>query len=181
MILEQGINFFRGDHKTGKTYFLWKLASHLNSLDKKMCFIGATNEHEDNSMFLRIFEFSFFRKDDIRTFELVLELRNSYDYIIIDDIDYINDKYIQILFKSKKTIICTCYLFLPIKKKDSHYLNVNYPQNNFYINRDNNSIQLSVSSSLPGSESSEISVDSFLKSITREIKIDFLLKRNTTV
>jgi hypothetical protein len=178
MILEQGINFFRGDHKTGKTYFLWNLASHLNSLDKKMCFIGATNEHSDNSMFLRIFEFSFFKKDDIKTFELVLELRNSYDYIIIDDIDYIKDEYIQILFKSKKTIICTCFKNRA-QRKALHYLNINYPQHNFYIN--NNSIQFGVSSSLPGSESSEISIDSFLKSITREIKIDFLLKKNTTI
>jgi len=158
MILEAGINFFKGDHKTGKTHLLWNLSSHLESLDKKICFIGGTNEHEDNSMFLRKFEFSFFRKDDIRTFELALQLRKSYDYIVIDDVDYINDDYIQILFKSKKTIICTCL-------QNRVYLNINYPHQNFYIK--NGYIEL------PNGD--EVTMNNLFKSLRREDKINLLL------
>jgi hypothetical protein len=157
MILELGINFFKGDHKTGKTHLLWNLSSHLENLDKKICFIGGTNEHEDDSMFLRKFEFSFFRKDDIRTFELVLQLRNSYDYIIIDDIDYINDDYIQILFKSNKTIICAC-------SKNRVYTNINYPSANFYI-KDTN-IETPIGT---------YQLDNFMKSIQRVDKINLIL------
>jgi hypothetical protein len=158
MILEGGINFFKGDHKTGKTHFLWNLSSYLESLNKKICFIGGTNEHEDDSMFLRKFEFSFFRKDDKRTFDLVSQLRNSYDYIVIDDIDYINDDFIQILFKTNRTIICTCL-------QNRVYLNINYPHQNFYIK--NGYIELPTGD--------EVTMDNLLKSLKREDKINLLL------
>jgi hypothetical protein len=158
MILEAGINFFKGDHKTGKTHFMWNLSSYLESLGKKICFIGGTNEHEDDSMFLRTFEFSFFRKNDIRTFELALQLRNSYDYIVIDNIDYINDDYIQILFKSKKTIICTC-------SKNRVYTKINYPHQNFYIKNDY--------IELPNGD--EVTMNNLFKSLRREDKINLIL------
>jgi hypothetical protein len=158
MILEGGINFFKGDHKTGKTHFLWNLSSYLESLGEKMCFIGGTYEHEYNSMFLRKFEFSLFRKGDKRTFELTLQLRSSYDYIVIDDIDYIDDDFIQILFKSKKTIICTCL-------ESRVYNHINYPHRNFYIKNDY--------IELPTGDN--IEVNNLFKSLKREDKINLLL------
>jgi hypothetical protein len=109
-------------------------------------------------MFLRTFEFSFFRKNDIRTFELVSQLRNSYDYIVIDDIDYINDDFIQILFKSKKTIICTCL-------QNRVYSDINYPHQNFYIK--NGYIELPTGD--------EVTMDNLIKSLKREDKINLLL------
>lgn len=157
MILEQGINFFKGDHKTGKTHLLWNISSYLESIGKKLCFIGGTNEHEDDSMFLRKFEFSFFRKDDKRTFDLVSQLKDSYDYIIIDDIDYINHDFIEILFKTKKTIICTCL-------ESRSYIKLNYPSINFYINNTNIVTPIGV-----------YQLDNFMKVIKREDKINLLL------
>lgn len=157
MILEQGINFFKGDHKTGKTHLLWNISSYLETIGKKLCFISGTNEHEDDSMFLRKFEFSFFRKDDKRTFELVSQLKDSYDYIIIDDIDYINHDFIEILFKTKKTIICTCL-------ESRNYIELNYPSVNFYIKNPN--IE---------TPTGEYSLGDFMRVIKREDKINLLL------
>lgn len=157
MILEQGINFFKGDHKTGKTHLLWNISSYLETIGKKLCFISGTNEHEDDSIFLRKFEFSLFRKDDKRTFELVSQLKDSYDYIIIDDIDYINHDFIEILFKTKKTIICTCL-------ESRNYIELNYPSVNFYIK--NLNIE---------TPTGEYSLSDFMRVIKREDKINLLL------
>lgn len=157
MILEQGINFFKGGHKTGKTHLLWNLSSYLENIGKRLCFISGTNEHEDDSMFLRKFEFSFFRKDDRRTFDLVFQLKDSYDYIIIDDIDYINHDFIEILFKTKKTIICTCL-------ESRNYIELNYPSVNFYIK--NSNIE---------TPTGEYPLTDFMKVIKREDKINLLL------
>jgi hypothetical protein len=157
MILEQGINFFKGDHKVGKTHLLWNISSYLESIGSKICFIGGTNEHEDDSMFLRKFEFSFFRKDDKRTFDLVSQLKESYDYIIIDDIDYINHDFIEILFKTNRTIICTC---LEWRK----YYKLNYPSVNFYIKNSNIETPVGL-----------YQLDTFMKVIQREDKINLLL------
>jgi hypothetical protein len=157
MILEQGINFFKGDHKVGKTHLLWNISSYLESIGSKICFIGGTNEHEDDSIFLRKFEFSFFRKDDKRTFDLVSQLKESYDYIIIDDIDYINHDFIEILFKTNRTIICTC---LECRK----YYKLNYPSVNFYIKNSNIKTPVGL-----------YQLDTFMKVIQREDKINLLL------
>jgi hypothetical protein len=157
MILEQGINFFKGDHKTGRTYLLFKISNYLKNINKKLCFIGGTHEYENETLILRNFEYSFFNKDDKRTFELVYQLKDSYDYIIIDDIDYINHEFIEILFQTKKTIICTSLV-------SRNYSKLNYPLVKFYIK--NSNIETT---------NGEYSLSNFMKVIQREDKINLLL------
>lgn len=157
MILEQGINFFKGDHKTGRTYLLFKISNYLKSINKNLCFIGGTNENENETLILRNFEYSFFNKSDKRLFELVSQLKDSYDYIIIDDIDYINHDFIEILFKTKKTIICTCL-------ESRNYIELNYHSVNFYI--ENLNIE---------TPTGEYSLGDFMRVIKMEDKINLLL------
>lgn len=161
MFLDNGINFIKGDHKSFKTTLLYDISKHLHDSGKRLLFIGGTNEKEEHESFLRIFNYSFFNSNfvgDRKIFDIAYELRENYDYIIIDDIDYINDTYIELLFKTNKPIICTCLTWRV-------YFQLNYPYLDFFI--ENGEIKLQ--------NGDILNIDGFIKRIKREDKINLLL------
>lgn len=159
MIID-GINFIKGENNVGKTTFLWELSQTLNLLNYNLCFIGGTRDFENNHKFLRIFDYTFFNVNDERMFSLILQIRERIDYLIIDDVDYINTKFIDLIFsRFNKPIILTCNF-------NRVYLDFKYQHINFILHK-NKSIELE--------NNMIIKTDQFLNSIKRENKIEKLL------
>lgn len=155
-----GINFFKGENNVGKTTFIWELSYLLNQLSYNLCFIGGTRDLENDHRFLRIFDYNFFNVNDDRIFKLVLELNSRIDYLITDDVDYIDAKYIDLIFRCfNKPIIITCNL-------NRVYHNFNYNHINFILHKNKN-IELQ--------DGSFIKTEQFLNQIKRENKIEKLL------
>lgn len=161
MILEQGINFIKGENNVGKTKFLLELSQTLNLLNYNLCFVGGTKEFENNHNFLRIFDYTFFNIHDERVFSIICKIRERIDYLIIDDVDYIDTKFIDLIFsRFNKPIILTCNL------RSRVYFDFKYKHINFILHK-NKSIELG--------NNMIIKTDQFLNSIKRENKIEKLL------
>jgi hypothetical protein len=160
MILDKGINFIRGENNVGKTTFLWELSQILNLLNYNLCFVGGSRDFENNYNFLKIFDYAFFNVGDERMFSLILQISERIDYLIIDDVDYIDTKFIDLIFsRFNKPIILTCNL-------NRVYYDFKYKHINFILHK-NKSIELE--------GNMIIKTDQFLNSIKRENKIEKLL------
>jgi hypothetical protein len=105
--MDKGFNIIVSDHKTCKTTFIWQISKLLRDSGKRLFFIGGTREMQNNNQFLKIFDHCIFNISDIRYFQLVYQRQNEYDYLIIDDINLIEPKFIKELKKFDK-IIATC-------------------------------------------------------------------------
>ena len=156
--MENGFNIIVSDFKSGKTTFLWQIADLLYSDSKRLFFIGGTRDMENNSQFLKIFDFSLFNVNDIKYFQLVSQRHKDYDYIIIDDIEQIDPKFISEL-KHFDKIIATCQW-----GRENYYLRFKNSKQNFNVYHiiDNHI-------ALPNGE--EITKSSFL----RDYKINLIL------
>ena len=138
-MFDKDFNFITsGMRASGRTTFLFEVAKVLKKSGYKICFLGCTNEYEDENLLLeKHFNFDFYRTlvnstdENIKIIELIKEIseRDNYDFILIDDIDYVNSKLFDIISSIGVTKICTCLIFpnldnvknYNIFKVDTHY------------------------------------------------------------
>ena len=113
-----GFNFILGHKNSGRSQFLFLVADIFKTLNYKCIFYGATDEYNTSSYSSIInnkntpFDLMFFyRHGDSRITENVLELSKNkkFNYIFIDDIDYMSSFDLKILSKIEDIpVICTC-------------------------------------------------------------------------
>ena len=165
MIID-GVNIIAGEHNTGRTNLLFSL-SHI--LGSRICFIPGN----DNNYYLRYpkFEYTFSDVSDIRTFQLISQISDRYDYLIIDDIDRIKKEYILILLKINKPIIFTC---LTGRISDTTTSCYDYKK---MISRSNQLICLGLDGSIISidGDRTKIKISDFLKNVGRDNKIKLIL------
>lgn len=128
-MFDKNFNIIIGDRASGRTTFLFELARLIKSLDKKICYIGGTDEFYDyaNNSVYKIYDSAFFYKNDIRLFQNIKEIteKDEYEYIFIDDIDYIHRICIDILSSIRVKKIATCLTdHLPILNQDINFYEI---------------------------------------------------------
>jgi hypothetical protein len=121
MILENGLNLFTGK---GKTTFLMNLSKVLYENEKKLVFIGGTNEYYHNTDNDELFLYKIFKfnkslitntpreiinnhRSLLKEYNHIINCKSYYDYILIDDIDLIDVNILNRIIKTNKTIIAT--------------------------------------------------------------------------
>jgi hypothetical protein len=166
-VIIDGINIIAGENNTGRTNLLFGLSNILKS---KICFIVGY----DNKYYLRYpkFEYTFSDVSDIRTFQLISQISDRYDYLIIDDIDRIKKEYISILFKINKPIIFTC---LSGTISDTTTSCHDYKK---MISKSYQLICLGLDGNIVSidNDRTKIKISDFLKNIDRDNKIKSILK-----
>ena len=157
-MFDSNVNIIYGSAKTGKTMFLLDISNVLKSLGMKLFFLGCTGEFED---FRRNKTLSCF--DDIRItttnnnlnnsklIEVIKEIteNNNYDYIVVDDSDFLSDETLKLLLDLKVKKIITSFTHnIDRFENSSNLFNISHVSN----------------------------VDDYIKSILREQKINKILK-----
>lgn len=116
-MFDLNFNTIHGDDKTGRTRFLLELSSILKSYGFKIFFLGCTSEFENAKRSGDLSSFDDFRiistSDDfnnLKIIEVINEITDtkSYDYLIVDDIDYLSDNCINSIIKTKVKKVITC-------------------------------------------------------------------------
>lgn len=156
-MFESDLNIVFGDTKTGRTKFLIDFSRKLNELGFKVFFLGCTNEFQNSSKSI-LESFSGFRiidsYDDDNNYKLIdvineILSRDSYDYLFVDDIDFVSNRCKNEIIKIniKKIITCLSY------NKDK------FKSNSFHKVEDMNDFLIS----------------DFITSLTRDKKINSIL------
>lgn len=170
-MFDKNFNIIIGDRASYRTTFLIDLSRAIRTLDKKVLFLGGTEEFKDfaNNSISRIFDLAFFYQDDIRLFHNIKEIveRDQYAWIFIDDIDYIPNRYINLLKDINVKKIGTCLAEgLPIMNDES---------NIYQIKTNYDDSQLSSTTFLEIGQQ-KIDIKDIIKTIERDQKLNTLLK-----
>lgn len=165
MIID-GLNIITGLSCRGKTTLLLSLANVLYETDNKICFIDGFDEEYPT----RLFEYTFSEVSDIRTFQLINQISDRYNYIIIDDVDRIKEEYIKILLSINKTIIVT------LTCGESFNRPLYYNIANISIENNKSWKVFNVNDNILEVDQKSITTSDFIKSIKRDYKISYLLK-----
>lgn len=116
-MFDLNFNIINGDQKTGKTTFLLELSSILKSYNFKVFFLGCTSEFQNARRSGDLISFDDFRiittSDDYNNLKIIDVVREItdvklYDYLIIDDIDYLSDNAIKSIINTNVKKIVTC-------------------------------------------------------------------------
>lgn len=115
-MFNEDFNIIVGGRKSGKTLFLFELATVLKSIGYKLCFIGGTDEMPIDDDIMSCFELSRIlsssksKEENKKTMSLIKEKaeRDKYDFILIDDIDWVRKSVIRMMKDMDVTKICTC-------------------------------------------------------------------------
>jgi len=161
----KNFNIVIGDRASGRTTFLFELARLIKSFDKKICYVGGTDEFFEfaNNSVEKIYDSAFFYKNDIRLFQNIKEIteRDNYEYIFVDDIDYISHDCIDILSSIRINKIATCLTDnLPIFNQDI---------NCYEIKSDKNTLLLKIGEEL-------VKTKDIITTLSRDQKIKSVLK-----
>lgn len=120
-------NVINGDRASGKSIFLRELSRVLKKLNYKVCFIdtlGEANLSIRNSDIDLIKVLSESDYNNKRTIQVVKEIteRDNYDFILVDDTDYLSESIIKDIknIRVKKIIACTVLDNTGLDKKDTH-------------------------------------------------------------
>jgi hypothetical protein len=170
-MFEKNFNIVVGDRSSYRTTFLIELSRAIRGQNRKILFLGGTDEFQDfaNDSITRIFDHAFFYKNDIRLFHNIKELveRDNYEYIFIDDIDYIPNTYIKELSDiSVRKIGTSLPDSLPIFNQDI---------NLYQIKTDYDDSSISSSTFLEIGKQM-IDIKDIIKTIERDQKLNTLLK-----
>jgi thymidine kinase len=130
-MLDSNFNIIYGDTKTGRTNLLLDIGVLFKLNDFKLFYIGCTSEFQ-NARNIESFDgFRFLPTTDelnnLKLIEVVKEIteNKNYNYIIVDDIDYLSQKCISELFKINVKKISTCLSHNSIKlPKDSNFYRI---------------------------------------------------------
>jgi hypothetical protein len=171
-MFSKNFNIIIGDRASSRTTFLFELARLIRSFDHKTCYIGGTDEFYDfaNNSVNKIYDSAFFYKKSstgVRLFQNIKEIteRDGYEYIFIDDIDYISRECLDILISIRVKKIATCLTdHLP-----AFYQDINcYEIRNNYTD-DRNLVTLKIGEDI-------IKTKDIITSISRDQKIKSVLK-----
>lgn len=120
-------NVINGDRASGKSIFLRELSRVLKKLNYKVCFIDTLGEANLNSRNSDIDLIKVLSESDYnnkRTIQVVKEIteRDNYDFILVDDTDYLSESIIKDIknIRVKKIIACTVLDNTGFDKKDTH-------------------------------------------------------------
>jgi hypothetical protein len=119
-------NVINGDRSSGKSIFLRELSRVLKNLNYKVCFIDTLGEAIqkeilDIDLFKVLCESDYNNKKTIQVVKEITE-RDNYDFILVDDTDYLSESIIKDIknIRVKKIIACTVLDNTGLDKKDTH-------------------------------------------------------------
>lgn len=171
-MFDKNFNVIIGDRSSHRTTFLIEVSRAIRSQGGKVLFLGGTLEFEDfaNNSISRIFDLALFFKGDLRLIENLNEIsqRDGYQFIFIDDVNYISKPAIDLLSKNPIKKVCTCLTdVIPNFGVDVNLYDIknHYDDSNF-----TNSTFLKVNKQM-------INLKDIIKEIERDQKIENLLKR----
>ena len=164
-MFSKNFNIIIGDRASGRTTFLFELARLIKSFGKKTCYIGGTEEFYEfaNNSVNKIYDSTFFYKNDVRLFQNIKEIteRDEYEYIFIDDMDYISHNCMDIISSIRVNKITTCLTDnLPIFNQDI---------NCYEIKSDKNILLLKIGEEL-------VKTKDIITTLSRDQKIKSVLK-----
>lgn len=168
-MFSKGFNIIIGDRASSRTTFLFEMARLIRSFGHKTCYIGGTDEFYEfaNNSVHKIYDSAFFYKNDVRLFQNIKEIteRDIYEYIFIDDIDYISSDCVDILSSIRIKKIATCLTnHLPIFNQDINCYDI---RNNY--SDDKTLVTLKIGEDI-------IKTKDIINSISRDHKIKTILK-----
>lgn len=126
-------NVINGDRASGKSIFLRELSRVLKKLNYKVCFIdtlGEANLSSRNSDIDLIKVLGDSEYNNKKTIQVIKEIteRDNYDFILVDDTDYLSESIIKDIknIRVKKIIACTILDNTGFDKKDTYKINTVY-------------------------------------------------------
>jgi hypothetical protein len=126
-MFNKDFNVINGDRASGKSIFLRELSRVLKKLNYKVCFIDTLGESNLNSRNSDIDLIKVLSESDYnnkRTIQVVKEIteRDNYDFILVDDTDYLSESIIESMknIRVKKIIACTILDNIGLDKKDTY-------------------------------------------------------------
>lgn len=169
-MFESNFNIVSGDRDSGRSSFLFTLAYTSKSNGYKTMFLGGTDEFSSISDIESPFDRKFFyrHRDQKLTENIKLILdKEKFDYLLIDDIDFLSRNDIVILGQSKAKKICTCLrskIPTNLGKFTSYDLTSKYDDDNL------------TESSFLNVDGQLMKLNDFIKILDREQKINKVLK-----
>lgn len=126
-MFNEDFNVINGDRASGKSIFLRELSRVLVKLKYKVCFIDTlgelniTNRNSDIDLIKVLSESEYNNKKTIQVVREITE-RDKYDFILIDDTDYLSKSIINDIknIRVKKIITCTVLDNTGLDKKDTY-------------------------------------------------------------
>ena len=113
-MFDTNFNIIHGDRISGRTQFLFKISNAFKEVDFKLFFLGCT-DIDTKDRFNDVFEDyrvinTFDEINNYKTIEVIKELseKRKYNFIIIDDIDYLPKPCIDLLSSIDIKKIVTC-------------------------------------------------------------------------
>jgi len=168
-MFEKNFNIISGERMSGRTRFILNLSKDLDNIGIKLFFLGCVNEFSYSKSSLS--QFKDFRLLDtsndynnLKMLEVIQEIteRDSYHFLIVDDIDYLSNDCIDFLSKMnvRKIVTCLNNNLKKITDDDSDFYNI---EDKVGLNIKNNNNGIST-------------IGSIIKRIAREQKINTILK-----
>lgn len=167
-MFDKNFNIISGDRMSGRTRFILNLSKDLDNVGIKLFFLGCVNEFTYPKSSLS--QFKDYRLLDtsndynnIKMLEVVQEIteRDGYHFIIVDDIDYLSINCINFLSKMNVRKIVTCLNDNLKKITDDDF--------DLYNIEDKAGLNIK-------SDTGVSTIDSIIKGIIREQKINIILK-----
>jgi thymidine kinase len=113
-MFDTNFNIIHGDRISGRTQFLFKISNAFKEVDFKIFFLGCTDidtKDRFNDIFddYRIIN-TFDEVNNYKVIEVVKELseKRKYNFLIIDDIDYLPKSCVDLLSEIDTSKIVTC-------------------------------------------------------------------------
>jgi len=113
-MFDKNFNIIHGDRITGRTEFLFNISKSFNEVGLKLFFLSCTGV-ETKDRFNDIFDDyriinTFDEVNNYKVIEVVKELseKRKYNFIIIDDIDYLPKSCVDLLSEIDSSKIVTC-------------------------------------------------------------------------
>jgi hypothetical protein len=177
-MFDKDINILYGDRCSGRSQFLLEISQKLKRLGFKLVFIGCTSEFKEMKNLLEDFEYFIFLDSSVefnnkKNIEVIKEKseNNKYDFIIVDDIDYLSQECFDMISSINVSKIVSL-LKLPNKIKNNYCSIYNirtvYDDSEF---KHVTTITDSVSKI-------EYTIPEIIKNLTREQKINTILKND---
>lgn len=156
-MFDNNFNVIYGDTKTGRTSFLLDIALLLKQNDFKSFFLSCSTEFQNSRKIEPFDEFRVLPSSDefnnLKNIEVIDEITRSknYNFIIVDDIDYLSSNCVSALSKIEAKKIVTCLT----------HNNINLPKDSNFYNIEDTNIEI---------------VKDYMISLKRDKKINSILK-----